>query len=128
MTLAVVLLAAQAAEQRMRDMQQRLETTEDRQNTIVGFLARVAQNPAVLQQMVSVAQSAGLHRISSRNGGERCADGSRGASCDQHHWSKQQLCRSNSASWLNSRGLVLSGQAVCSQCGSRPTAAVAACA
>lgn len=54
----------------MREMQDRLETTEQRQNTIVGFLARVAQNPTVLQQMVSVAQQAGLQRISSKNGGE----------------------------------------------------------
>jgi heat shock transcription factor len=61
----------QAAEQRMRNMQERLETTEDRQNTIIGFLARVAQNPTVLQQMVSVAQSAGLQRLSNRNGARK---------------------------------------------------------
>eukprot|EP00878_Enallax_costatus_P011274 GHUV01011771.1.p1 GENE.GHUV01011771.1~~GHUV01011771.1.p1 ORF type:complete len:296 (+),score=79.34 GHUV01011771.1:324-1211(+) len=61
----------QATDQRMREMQDRLETTEDRQNTIIGFLARVAQNPTVLQQMVSVAQSAGLQRISNRNGARK---------------------------------------------------------
>eukprot|EP00882_Tetradesmus_deserticola_P032703 GHRQ01037247.1.p1 GENE.GHRQ01037247.1~~GHRQ01037247.1.p1 ORF type:complete len:129 (-),score=43.42 GHRQ01037247.1:256-642(-) len=59
----------QAADARMRDMHDRLETQEQRQNTIVNFLARVAQNPTVLQQMVSVAQSAGLQRLSSQRGG-----------------------------------------------------------
>lgn len=57
----------QATDQRLREMQERLETTEDRQNTIVGFLARVAQNPAVLQQMVSVAQSTGLQRLGNKH-------------------------------------------------------------
>ncbi|KAF6266656.1 hypothetical protein COO60DRAFT_1623446 [Scenedesmus sp. NREL 46B-D3] len=61
----------QAADQRMRDMHDRLETQEQRQNTIVSFLARVAQNPTVLQQMVSVAQSAGLQRLSSQRGGRK---------------------------------------------------------
>jgi hypothetical protein len=60
----------QAADQRMRDMHDRMEAQEQRQNTIVNFLARVAQNPTVLQQMVSVAQSAGLQRLSSQRGGE----------------------------------------------------------
>lgn len=57
----------------MREMMGRLETTEQRQNTIVGFLARLAQNPTVLQQMVSVAQTVGLQRSlnDGRNGGER---------------------------------------------------------
>eukprot|EP00879_Flechtneria_rotunda_P014859 GHRR01015526.1.p1 GENE.GHRR01015526.1~~GHRR01015526.1.p1 ORF type:complete len:225 (+),score=61.26 GHRR01015526.1:360-1034(+) len=59
----------QAADQRLRDMQERLEVNENRQNTIIGFLARVAQNPTILQQMVSVAQNVGLQRIASRNGG-----------------------------------------------------------
>jgi hypothetical protein len=61
----------QASETRMRDMMGRLETTEQRQNTIVGFLARLAQNPTVLQQMVSVAQNVGLQRSlnDGRNGG-----------------------------------------------------------
>jgi hypothetical protein len=63
----------QAADQRMREMHDRLETQEQRQNTIVNFLARVAQNPTVLQQMVSVAQSAGLQRLSSQRGGEAAA-------------------------------------------------------
>eukprot|EP00775_Hariotina_reticulata_P013684 gene13684-13806_t len=56
----------QAADQRMREMQGRLDTTEQRQNTIVSFLARVAQNPAVLQQMVSAAQASGLQRIGNK--------------------------------------------------------------
>lgn len=57
----------------MRDMMGRLETTENRQTTIVSFLARLAQNPTVLQQMVSVAQNVGLQRSlnDGRNGGER---------------------------------------------------------
>lgn len=62
----------QASDQRMRDMMDRLESTENRQNTIVSFLARLAQNPTVLQQMVSVAQNVGLQRSlnDGRNGGE----------------------------------------------------------
>jgi hypothetical protein len=69
---AVLCCAVQASEQRMRDMMDRLETTENRQNTIVSFLARLAQNPTVLQQMVSVAQNVGLQRSlnDGRNGGE----------------------------------------------------------
>lgn len=59
----------QAMEQRMRDMAERVESTEHRQNAITTFLARVAQNPSVLQQMMSVAQSSGLTRLASRNGG-----------------------------------------------------------
>lgn len=68
----VLCCAVQASEQRMRDMMDRLETTENRQNTIVSFLARLAQNPTVLQQMVSVAQNVGLQRSlnDGRNGGE----------------------------------------------------------
>jgi hypothetical protein len=56
----------------MRDMMDRLESTENRQNTIVSFLARLAQNPTVLKQMVSVAQNVGLQRSlnDGRNGGE----------------------------------------------------------
>lgn len=68
-----LLWVLQAADQRMRDMHERLESQEQRQNTIVNFLARVAQNPTVLQQMVSVAQSAGLQRLSSQRGGEPAA-------------------------------------------------------
>jgi hypothetical protein len=64
----------QAADQRMREMHERMESQEQRQNTIVNFLARVAQNPTVLQQMVSVAQSAGLQRLSSQRGGEADAE------------------------------------------------------
>lgn len=55
----------------MRDMMDRLDSNEQRQNTIVSFLARLAQNPTVLQQMVSVAQNVGLQRSlnDGRNGG-----------------------------------------------------------
>jgi CHASE3 domain sensor protein len=81
LTCFVVLLvplfaAEQAADQRMREMQDRLDTTEQRQNTIVSFLARVAQNPAVLQQMVSAAQASGLQRIGNKKAGTsgRCID------------------------------------------------------
>ncbi|KAI8467345.1 MAG: hypothetical protein J3K34DRAFT_37862 [Monoraphidium minutum] len=57
--------AQQASDARMRDLQQRLESTESRQNTIINFLGRVAHNPAVLQELVAAAQSSGLQRISS---------------------------------------------------------------
>jgi hypothetical protein len=54
----------------MRAMMDRLDNTEQQQSTIVGFLARLAQNPTVLQQMVSVAQNVGLQRsLDGRNGG-----------------------------------------------------------
>ncbi|WIA09074.1 hypothetical protein OEZ85_008488 [Tetradesmus obliquus] len=73
----------QAADQRMRDMHERLESQEQRQNTIVNFLARVAQNPTVLQQMVSVAQSAGLQRLSSQRGGRKKRRGRSGDDSDE---------------------------------------------
>lgn len=73
----------QAADQRMRDMHERLESQEQRQNTIVNFLARVAQNPTVLQQMVSVAQSAGLQRLSSQRGGRKKRRGRSGDESDE---------------------------------------------
>lgn len=74
----------QASEQRMRDMMDRLETTENRQNTIVSFLARLAQNPTVLQQMVSVAQNVGLQRSlnDGRNGGRKKRRGRNGEEVD----------------------------------------------
>lgn len=73
-SLIFCCLLTQTADSRIRDLQLRLDSTEARQNTIVNFLARVAQNPTVLQQMVSVAQSAGLQRLSSgRSGGELAA-------------------------------------------------------
>jgi hypothetical protein len=53
----------------MRDMQQRLEATESRQNTIISFLGRVAHNPAVLQQLVAAAQHAGMQRLGEGAGG-----------------------------------------------------------
>jgi hypothetical protein len=74
----------QAADQRMREMHERMESQEQRQNTIVNFLARVAQNPTVLQQMVSVAQSAGLQRLSSQRGG--------GATAEEQVAPQQQCC------------------------------------
>lgn len=75
----------QASEQRMRDMMDRLESTENRQNTIVSFLARLAQNPTVLQQMVSVAQNVGLQRSlnDGRNGGEAAARGGSSAAAEK---------------------------------------------
>jgi hypothetical protein len=52
----------------MRDLQQRLDATESRQNTIINFLGRVAHNPAVLQQLVAAAQQSGMQRIGSSPG------------------------------------------------------------
>jgi hypothetical protein len=63
-----LLFVLQSSDQRIREMQQRVEATEQRQNTIVNFLARVAQNPTVLQQMVSVAQISGLQRLEGNTG------------------------------------------------------------
>jgi hypothetical protein len=59
----------------MRDMVDRLDNNEQRQNTIISFLARLAQNPTVLQQMVTVAEDVGLQRSlnDGRNGGEQWA-------------------------------------------------------
>jgi hypothetical protein len=65
----------QAADQCMREMHDRLDTQEQQTRTIVNFLARVAQNPTVLQEMVSVAQAAGMQRISSQRGGATAAAG-----------------------------------------------------
>ena len=62
------MLLVQGSDQRIRELQQRVESTEQRQSTIVNFLARVAQNPTVLQQMVSVAQSGGLQRLQGNAG------------------------------------------------------------
>lgn len=45
---------SQASDARMREMQQRLDSTEARQNTIISFLGRVAHNPGVLQQVCSL--------------------------------------------------------------------------
>jgi hypothetical protein len=53
----------------MRELQQRLDSTEARQNTIISFLGRVAHNPAVLQQLVAAAQHAGIQRLSDGAGG-----------------------------------------------------------
>lgn len=48
----------------MREMQQRLEATESRQNMMISFLGRVAHNPAVLQQLVAAAaQHAAVQRL-----------------------------------------------------------------
>lgn len=37
----------------MRELQSRLDMTEHRQTTMINFLAQVAQNPALLQQVCS---------------------------------------------------------------------------
>lgn len=57
----------------MRDMAERIDSNQQRQDTIISFLARLAQNPTVLQQMVSVADNLGLQRSlnDGRNGGEQ---------------------------------------------------------
>lgn len=49
----------QANDARVRDLQQRLDSTESRQQTIINFLGRVAHNPAVLQQLVAAASQHG---------------------------------------------------------------------
>lgn len=75
----------------MREMVERVETTEAQQSTIISFLARVAQNPAVLQQMVAVAQTAGLQRLSHKNGGALPQLQQQQQRCTQQQGTQQQL-------------------------------------
>jgi hypothetical protein len=53
----------QSSDEKLRSLQTRLESTEQRQQTIISFLARVAQNPAILQQMFQAVQTTGVPRI-----------------------------------------------------------------
>jgi hypothetical protein len=49
-----------------------MENQEQRQDTLISFIARMAQNPTMLQEMVTIADSLGLqHSLNDgRNGGE----------------------------------------------------------
>jgi hypothetical protein len=58
----------QASDLRMRDLQTRVERTEQRQHGMINLLARVMQDPAMLQQAFATLQNTNLQRIGSRNG------------------------------------------------------------
>lgn len=55
--------AQQSTEHKMRDLQNRLEATEQRQQTILNFFASALKNPNILQRLFSSMASGGVQRI-----------------------------------------------------------------
>lgn len=63
----------QSADSKIRDLQSRLDKTEQKQQTMINMFAAAFKNPAVFQRMLSSVASGGMQRISSSRETRRCA-------------------------------------------------------
>jgi hypothetical protein len=52
----MVSVSLQASDLEIRKLQKKLEQTDDRQQQMMAFLAKVVQNPAFLQQVLAARQ------------------------------------------------------------------------
>ncbi|GAX80596.1 hypothetical protein CEUSTIGMA_g8032.t1 [Chlamydomonas eustigma] len=57
--------AQQSSDSKIRDLLQRVEQTETRQNTIISFFTTALKNPAMLQRLFTQVTSGGVQRITS---------------------------------------------------------------
>ena len=75
MLVALTLLPCQSSDAKIRELQQRADQTEQRQNTIINFFTTALKNPAMLQRLFTQVQAGGVQRITAPRTGVSCLEG-----------------------------------------------------